>query len=110
MKELKFSKNDPQMGDVKVIIRIIGKIIFYKFNDHQYAQQVIQQLRNKGAIINVGRHGQWVRYNMFTSQDNNLYTVGKIEIDLEKDTEEIIENKLAILCTEMYSKSGFSLE
>ena len=110
MKEFKFSKQGTPMGDVNVFMRIIGRIIYFKFNQSQYAQQVIQQMRNKGAIINVGRHGEWVRCNIFSNPELTLVKLGNREINLEEDTDEIVENKLAVFYTGMYSKSGFSLD
>jgi hypothetical protein len=105
MIELRFTQNTPQYGEVKVWLRVIGKIIYMKFNNSPYAQQMITQIAQKGANIIQGN--TWIRINMFCIPGQTTYKIGKMEFDIEETKEEEIETVLANFYKEKYTQAGF---
>lgn len=105
MKELIFEKQDTQAGNVRVTMRILGKIIFLKTNNQQYSKQLIDQMRSKGAIINEARG--WMRVNIF---GNNEYVkINGKEFNAKEESEERVENILEDFYTINYLKAGFKM-
>ena len=107
MKELNFTQNT-QMGNLKGILRIIGKNLYFKYNDHSYALQAIESMKKKGAIIEFGKDKEWIKVDIFA---NNMFIkLGEIYIDLEEDKDFDIEEKLAEFYIQQYKKMGFFVE
>lgn len=104
MKELIFTKPS-QMGEIKVILRIIKYLLYFKFNQTPYTEQIIRNFEAKG--VKFRKSGGWLEVDLFS--DNNLVKFGDYEIDLEEDTNEQIENKLAQFYTTQYIKNGFRM-
>lgn len=104
MKQLLFEKDTPQ-GKVKGVLRVIGKYLFFKFNNNQYSQQIIQQMSHKGALITQGNG--WLRIDII--KQNKLVKLGELFINLELDSEEEVENKLFQFYTQKYAQGGFKL-
>ena len=107
MKTLKLSKKGTPQGDIKLDLAFNGKLIAIKGKDNPTAQQFISQYRQKGAIVLSKRNG--VVVDIFP-KDKTIVKVGQIEIDLEKDSSEVVENKLCQFYIEMFSKAGFNIE
>ncbi len=106
MIQINFEKKGTGAGDVQGILRIDGKILFYKFNDSQYAQQAISQMQSKGAIITLGRG--WVRVNMFGQLTD--VKLGNREFNVKETTDKEMEIILRDFYVENYAKSGFTTE
>ena len=107
MIELKFRQNNSQLGEVKLIMRIIGKVMYIKTNNEQYSEQMLQQLSSRGAKIMRGRG--WLRINMF-SDENELVKLGNKEFNHKIDPEEHIEKIIADFFTQKYIEAGFTPE
>lgn len=103
MKELILSKPS-QIGEVKVVLRIIGKLLFFKYNQTKEAQQLINQFRARGVRIEESK--EWIKVYLFVDK-SGLIKIGDIEIDLDSEPEESIENKLAQFYAFQYIKQGF---
>lgn len=104
MKELKFDKNTPQ-GMVKGVLRLIGKIMYFKFNQNQYSEQIINQLKQKGALIEYSKDKSWIRVDIF--KDAELIKLGDNNLDLKESTEEQIEEFIYNFYFNEYKKAGF---
>jgi len=107
MKQLIFVKTDTPQGTISVVMRFIGKLIYFRFNNNQYAQQVINTLREKGAFIKTGR--MWVLVNMFTAS-SDVFTIQGKTINITESSPEQIEDFLADFYAMQYTKAGFKLE
>jgi hypothetical protein len=97
-------KNDK----VKGVIRIIGKLLYFKVNNLQYSSQVISQLESKGAKIRVSPRSSWIEANIFG--DNKIVKISGKEIDLDNITNEEIEDFLYKFYLIQYTKAGFKCE
>ncbi len=106
MIQINFKKLGTGAGDVEGILRIDGKILFYKFNDSKYAQQAMAQMQSKGAIITPGRG--WIRVNMFGELVD--VKLGNREFNVKETTEKEMEIILKEFYTENYIKAGFLVE
>lgn len=106
MKEIIYTQNNPQMGLIKGILRVIGSMLYFKFNNHQYSKQVIDQLKAKGAEIEKGRG--WIRVNMF--KDNEFVKLGDKEFNVKENTDEENEEILINFYVMHFRKSNFVVE
>ncbi|MFW6173150.1 MAG: hypothetical protein ACOC5T_05340 [Elusimicrobiota bacterium] len=106
MIQINFEKKGTGAGDVKGILRIDNKLIFFQYNNNQYAQQAMAQMQAKGAIITPGR--KWIRVNMFG--DLEEVKLGNNEFNVKKISGEELELILRDFFLENYSKSGFLCE
>jgi hypothetical protein len=107
MKVIKISKKGTPQGDISFTLAINGKLIAIKGKENATANQFIQQYRAKGAKVIQKRDG--VIVNIFP-EGQTLFKLGQIEIDFEKDSDVIIENKLCQFYIDTYSKNGFEVE
>lgn len=105
MKTLIFKKQTPQ-GLVDGTLRVIGKYIFFKYNDTKQSKAVLEDFRKKGLDVELGKG--WVKVNLF--KNNDVVKLGTYEIDLEEDKKEEVENKLFNFYKQEYTKLGFYLE
>ncbi|HDK42517.1 MAG TPA: hypothetical protein ENG87_04000 [Candidatus Pacearchaeota archaeon] len=101
MKEIKFSQVSP-MGKIEGILRIIGKDLFFKYNNNQYAEQAMKQMENKGAIII--RKREWIKVNLFNNQENVI--MGGKEFNVNETLIEDIEMILFNFYMEQFKKAG----
>ena len=106
MKEITFIKTDSPFGKIKGTLRIIGKILYYKFNENQYSTQIIEQLKQKGAMIT--RAKGWIRIDMFIDKDK--VKLNDKEFNINETPEEEIENILTEFYQNKYKTSGFQVE
>ena len=108
MKELIFRKGTGY-GEIKVVMRITGRLIYFKSNMNQQAEQLIKQMISKGINIEKGR--EWIRIDLFSNVPSETPAkLGDIEVDLEEDSNEVIESKIAGFYVLQYTKGGFKLE
>jgi len=106
MKQIKAVKNTPN-GLVKIIIRFVNKHIFIrKKRNNPYIQKVIEQMKNKGALVQEGKN--WIKIDIF--KDNELVKIGDNEINLKEMPSEEIEEILSNFYIEQYKKGGFLVE
>ena len=106
MIELKFKQNSAQLGEVKIIMRIIGQMIYFKFNNNQYSESVIQQMQQKGAKIIKAK--DWIRADIFG--DNEDVKIGGVEFNVKETKEEEKERILSEFFITQYLKAGFIRE
>jgi len=106
MKQLIFIQENPQMGKLKVVLRIVGRLLYFKFSDNQYSQGIISQLKAKGAEITI-RKG-WVQINIFQGQE--VIKLGEKEIVIEETSDEEFEVLLSDFYKIQYTKANFKLE
>jgi len=105
MIELTFSKPS-QIGEVKVVLRIIRHILYFKYTSSKEMEQMIRQFALKG--VKFRKSNNWLEVDLF--RDNTIGKFGDYEIDLEEDDADKIERKLAEFYTVQYIKMGFKLE
>lgn len=103
MKQLNFSKKDPKMGDISGILRVDKRICFFKFQDSQQAQAMINNMQTKGAIITPGR--KWIRVNLFGN--NKEVILGREQFNVDDKTDEEMEKILFTFFCEKYTQAGF---
>ena len=106
MKQLKFKKQDQSVGEVEGILRIDGKICYFKFNNNEYASAMIDKMKAKGAAIVAGR--KWIRVNMFVAGEE--FILGKEKFNINEKTGDEIEKILLIFFNEKYIQAGFECE
>ncbi len=108
MKQITFKQKNSQLGDVKGILRIDKKLLYFKFNNTPQAQQMMVQMQKKGAIITPGGERKWIRVNMFGNLDN--VNLGKGEFNPKEKSDEEIEKMLFDFYLENYTKANFECE
>lgn len=101
-KELKFTK-PTQGGKVEITLRILDKLLFFKWNDTTHAKQAIEYFRNKGVSIEEGKG--WIKVDLFGNNENVI--LGDKEIDLMKTSQQELEQILCEFYKQQYKKSGF---
>ena len=106
MKQLKFSKDDPSMGKIDGLMRVDKKILYFKYNQSQQAQAMMQSLQAKGAIITPGR--SWIRVNLFG--ENKEVNLGNEQFNVDDKSDDEISNILIKFFAEKYAQAGFVCE
>ena len=106
MKQLIFTQENPQLGKLQVVIRFVGRLIYFKFSHNQYSQQIISQLKAKGADVTI-RQG-WVQVNIFHGQE--VVKLGDKEFIIEETSNEEFEVILSDFYKIQYVKAGFKME
>jgi len=107
MKTLHLSKKGTPQGDIDFRLAFQGKYIAVKGKSNPTAHQFIQQYQSKGAKVIEKRDGYVV--NIFPD-GKTVFKLGSVEIDLEEDSEEVVENKLCQFYIDTFSKAGFEVE
>jgi len=105
MREIHFKQKHPQLGEINGVMRVIGKLIYLKFNSNQYSQQVLTQLASKGAKIQIGR--DWIQVDMFFEQER--VKLGNIEFNIKEKTDVEMELILSSFYIEQYKKAGMEV-
>ena len=108
MKTLKATQFNPSAGKVQIFCRIDGKFIYFKFNSNQYASQMIAQMKNKGADIQLGKHNTWIRIDII--KDNDFVQFGDVELNIKEMSNEQIEDFLVNFYKQKYEESKFQVE
>ncbi len=106
MKELIYKQNNPQLGKIKGVLRVIGKLLYFKFNNNNHAQQMITNLQSRGAVIETGE--EWISVNMFHNQD--VVKLGEKEFDVTKTSDEDTEKILYNFYFSKFKEGGFEVE
>lgn len=104
MREIRYSQEGTQLGNVNGILRIGGRNLFFKANNNQYGDQVIAQLESRGAEIEKSIKG-WVRVDMFRNQ--SLVRIGEKEFDVNETSDQEIEEILFNFYLIQFTKAGF---
>jgi hypothetical protein len=106
MKQLNFSKKDPNMGDISGILRVDGIICYFKFQQSQQAQSLMENMAAKGAIITPGR--KWIRVNIFGN--NKEVILGREQFNVDDKKPEEVEKILFTFFSEKYTQAGFDCQ
>lgn len=85
------------------IYRFVGRRIYLKCNNMQYASQIMAQIRARGGIIRQGRN--WLEADIFG--ENKIARIGENEIDLEKASDNEIEAILVNFFLKILEKAKF---
>src|SRR4030042_4851078 len=102
---LRCLKMTPQ-GNIEVIIRFIGKIIYIKKGlPNDYVKKVAEQIKQKGAIVKESRN--WFYIDIFG--DKTMIKLGDEVFDLEETPIEKIEDIMADFYTKKYQEGGFEV-
>jgi|SRR3990172_3033767 len=104
-KEIKFTQSNTTYGQVKGMIRMIGKYLYFQNVQNPQVMQVVSQLAEKGAEITYAR--KWIQVDMFKNQ--TLVKLGSEEFDVSSLPENEIEEKLYNFYMENYKKAGFNV-
>ena len=105
MRQLIFKKQSPQ-GLVDGILRVHEKFIFFKYNNSQQYEQVLNEFKKKGLNIEKGKG--WIKLDLLGN--NEFVKLGEYEIDQKLDTLEQIEEKLFKFYKNKYKELGFYIE
>jgi len=105
MKELRIKQLHPTLGKIEGVMRIVGHIIYLKFNSNPYSEQVMLQMQSKGAIITKGKG--WIRINIFG--EHRVAKIENNELDLDTESPEQIETKLCAFFKKKYLESKFEV-
>ena len=73
-----------------IIYRFLGRKIYIKFNNLKYAAGFLTQIQAKGGRVIQGRN--WLAVDMFGN--HKTAKLGEVTLDLEKDSENKIEEVL----------------
>ena len=101
-----YSQSHPTLGELKGVLRIIGKVLFFKFNNKEQAASVISQLQSRGAKIEIGK--EWIMVDMFYKQD--LVKIGGKEFNPQTTSAEEIEKILFDFYYNQYTKFKFKVD
>lgn len=105
-KEIIFKQNNPQMGKLRGVLRIVGRDLFIKVNSHQYSKQLIDRFKSAGASVEESRN--WIKVDLFKIQPNII--LGGVTLDVEEENDEQIEKKLYDFYMLQYAKAGMKVE
>jgi len=89
-----------------VIYRFVGKEVFLKCSNMQYASQLINQIKQKGGHVKEGRG--WLKCDLFG--DHSFANLGPVQIDLSKEVDLEIEKKLCDFFSITLEKAKFKVE
>ena len=88
------------------IYRFVGRDIFLKCNNMQYAAQLIAQIQSKGGKVKQGRG--WMQCDIYG--DNQTAKLGEWNVDLEEDSPDEIEKKASSFFKFSLEKANFKVE
>lgn len=108
MIEIKYSQDNPKMGKLNGNLRILGKTLYFKFNNNQYVEQLISNFKQRGAEIDKSDKTGWIRINMFKGQ--SFVKLGGREFDVNETSEEEVETILGEFYAKYFTQSGFVCE
>lgn len=107
MKTLRAVQYNPK-GKIEVLIRFDGHLIYMKSSEESYVNQIVEQLKSKGASVVRSNDRKYFRINIFAG--NPVAKINGKEIDIEKDNPEEIEKHLLQFYKFQYAKASFSVE
>lgn len=85
------------------VYRFVGRKIYLKCNNIQYATQLMAQIKARGGFVKQGRN--WIEADIFG--DNTIAKIEGNEIDLEKTSEDEIQTMLVNFFLKMLEKAKF---
>lgn len=103
--QIKFKKKDEKMGEVKGLLRIEGKLLYYQFSNSDMAQTMLAKMQSGGAIITTGR--KWMRVNIFGEHEE--VKLGGRTFNPKETPEDQIEKILTEYFQVQYARAGFEL-
>ena len=106
MKQIIYKQLNPKFGKITGVLRIRGKLLYFKFNNNQYAQQMVAQLQSKGAVIKIGKG--WIEVSMFHNQE--MIKLGEKEFDVTEKSDEEMEEILYDFYVAQFKKAKFEVE
>lgn len=106
MKEIRYLQRTPQ-GLIKGLLRIQGKILYFKCNNNNYSAQMLNQMRARKAEIVEG--DGWIRIDLFKNQESPEIILGDYKFNIEETPEEEIENILTKFYVTQYTKAKFQV-
>lgn len=106
MKEIIYSQVHPNLGVLRGVCRILGKFLYFKFNNTEQANNMIAQLEQRGALIE--QAGGWIKVFMFTKGE--IYKLGGIEFNINEKSEEEMEQILYNFYYNQFTRMGFKIE
>ena len=106
MREMIYTQSHPTLGELKGVLRIVGKILFYKFNNKEQSMQIISQLQSRGAKIQTGK--EWIMVDMFADRD--LVKLGSKEFNPQTTSPEEVEGILFDFYYNQFTKMKFKVE
>jgi len=109
MRELTYKKKDTMQGNLDGVMRVDGKIVYFKANNTPHTQQMINNLRSKGADIQTASSG-WIRVDMFIGQPTSRVILGGKEFDINETSEDEIELILYNFYALNFAKAGFEVK
>jgi hypothetical protein len=98
----------PQMGQVKIVLRINGKFLYLRYKDSDQAKVMVKQFEQKGAIIEMDKDKVWAKIDII--KDETLVKFGEEELDMTNTTDKQIENFLGNFYEKKYKEAHFSVE
>jgi len=88
------------------VYRFIGKNVFLKCNNMQYAAQLIAQIQSKGGSVKQGRN--WLQCDLIG--EHSVANLGTSIIDVDQDSDDTIENKFCEFFKATLEKAQFKVE
>lgn len=107
MIQLSAFQNNPQQGEIRILMRFDGKFIYLKTNQAPQKNQMIEQLKSGGASIEESISG-WLKIDMFHT--HKFARFGTYEIDSEEESDELIESQLSKFYEEKYLQAKFDVQ
>jgi len=107
MKEVHYKQDNAKYGSMTGVMRIIGRMVYFKNKNNEYTQQTLEQLKMRGAEIKISLAG-WIQVDMFKA--NTFVKLGEKEFDVNETPEKEIEKILAEFYATNYTKAGFNVE
>lgn len=107
MRTLTYEKDSVE-GRLKGILRVRGYHLFFKSNSNDYASQIIEQLKARGAEIEYSSN-QWIRVNMFKDK-GTFFKLGERSFDIESDPVDKVEDSIIEFYLMQFTKAGFTCE
>lgn len=106
MQQIIYKKQTPGVGEVEGVLRIKGKLLYFKLKRNPTILEVVNNLRDKGAYVQ--ESAGWVLVDMFRNSPGTYFKLGNVEFDTAVVPETEIENILAGFYLEMFTKGGFT--
>lgn len=107
MKEILFSQV-MQGKTIKGVLRIIREILYYKYQDSEYAQKILKEYEKKGVKVTFSKNKDWIKVNLFSGHE--IIKLRNKELIVEESTDEQIEDFLCNFYVTEYKKLGYHVE
>ena len=88
------------------VYRFIGRIVYMKMNNLEYAQPLIDKIVQKGGKVETNKG--WIRADIIG--DNKIVRFGQYEINVDTQSETEIQNMFVEFFTAILKQSGFICE